>query len=203
MNKILKCYKDTTSMVNFDIHAGANISALMPIGELAKTVEKNIQNGGVGCCIHSSLILAKKLKEEGISSSFIYTAEPYEFGGKEVMGTRVSVLYYDDEAKEYFVANPVEDVELFTMLGLDSSLRYDKYNSDGTVRLPKSIMGTIVSEDASRIPVADFIERYGNGEAYVSYDVMGNEDKQFGELFINRAYLTTEDFKVEEKVATI
>ena len=200
MNKILKCYKDTTAIVNYDIKAGAGISAMMPVGELAELVEKDIQRGGIGCCIHSSLILSKKLKEEGISSSFIYTGEPYELNGKEVMGTRVSVLYKDPETNEYFVANPVEDAELFTLLGLDSSLRYAKYNADGTVRVDKSIMGITVSEDASRIPVADFIERYGDGEAYISYDIMDDPEKTFGELFSKKAYVSTEDFKVKESV---
>ena len=200
MNKLLECYKDTTAMVNYDITAGRNIDASMPIGELASTVENNIARGGVGCCVHSSLILAKKLKENGISSSFIYTAEPYELNGNYFVGTRVSVLYYDKEAKEYFVANPVEDAELFSKLGLDSSLRYSRYNQDGTVRIPKSILGTIVSDDASRIPVSDFIERYGDGEAYVSYSIMEDENKTFGELFMNRAYVTSEDFKAFDTV---
>ncbi len=200
MNKFLECYKDTTAMVNFDIRAGRNIDALMPIGELASTVENDIAKGGIGCCIHSSLILAKKLKENGISSSFIYTAEPYELNGESFMGTRVSVLYYDKDAKEYFVANPVEDVELFSKLGLDSSLRYSRYNQDGTVRIPKSIMGTIVSDDASRIPVSDFIERYGDGEAYVSYSIMEDESKPFCVLFSDRAYVTAEDFKAIDTV---
>lgn len=199
MKELLNCYKDTTAMVNFDITAGADISAMMSISELAEKVEKNISNGASGCCIHSSLILAKKLKENGITSSFIYTHEPYDYNGKEVMGTRVSVLYYDQDAKEYFVANPVEDAELFTMLGLDSSLRYDKYNSDGTVRIPKSIMGTIVSEDASRIPASDFIERYGDGEAYISYGVMEDKNKTFGELFSERAMVTAEDFSAKRE----
>ena len=200
MNKILKSYKDTTAIVNYDVKAGADISAMMSVNDLADFVERGIQRGGVGCCIHSSLILAKKLNEEGIPSSFIYTGEPHEINGREVMGTRVSVLYKDPETNEYFVANPVEDVQLFTLLGLDSSLRYSKYNADGTVRIDKSIMGITVSEDASRIPAADFIERYGDGEAYVSYNIMGNPNKKFGELLNERAYVSTEDFKVKESV---
>lgn len=200
MNKILKSYKDTTAIVNYDLRAGADISAMMSVNNLAELVEKEIQMGGIGNSVHASLILAKKLNEEGIPTSFIYTGEPYEVGGREVMGNRVSVLYKDPETNEYFVANPVEDAELFTLLGLDSSLRYSKYNADGTVRIDKSIMGITVSEDASRIPAADFIERYGDGEAYVSYDIMGNPEKTFGELFNERAYVSTEDFKVKETI---
>ena len=118
MNKILKSYKDTTAIVNYDLRAGADISAMMSVNNLAELVEKEIQMGGIGNSVHASLILAKKLNEEGISSSFIYTGEPYELGGREVMGNRVSVLYKDPETNEYFVANPVEDAELFTLLEL-------------------------------------------------------------------------------------
>lgn len=200
MNKILKSYKDTTAIVNYNLRAGADISAMMSVNNLAELVEKEIQMGRIGNSVHASLILAKKLNEEGISTSFIYTGEPYKVGGREVMGTRVSVLYKDPETNEYFVANPVEDAELFTLLGLDSSLRYSKYNADGTVRIDKSIMGITVSEDASRIPAADFIERYGDGEAYVSYNIMGNPEKTFGQLFNERSYVSTEDFKVKETI---
>lgn len=200
MDKFLKCYKDTTSMVNFNINAGKNVDTSKKLADIIEDVKTSVAYGEGGCCFHSSLILADKLKKEGIKSSLIFTNEPYELDGKIIEGTRVSVLYRSSEDGKYYVANPVEDVEIFTLLGIESSLRYARYNSDGSMRIPKSILGSVVSEDASKIPASEFIERYGDGEASVLYDTLADTSKTFTELTKSISAVTTSDFALEKEV---
>ena len=196
-NKFLECYKDTTAMINFDINAGATIDSKKNICRLVNEVERDVREGKGGCCLHSSLILSEKLRNAGIDSEIICTYEPTYRNGKRYNDIRASVLYYDHEASQYFVANPVEDIEMFTLLKLDSSLRYSRYESDGTLRIPKSVMGTIVSSNASRIPVQDFIERYGDGSCWTLGNIFEKKSATLEELLNCSMVLRTDDFKKE------
>lgn len=194
MNKILKCFEDTTSIVNFDVRAGGMVDGSKKLADLIEEIKVSIANGESGCCLHSSLILADKLKQEGIKSGLILTAEPYEINGEIINGTRASVVYQSEEDDKFYVANPVEDAEIFTLLGIDRALRYARYNQDGTLRIPKSILGSEYSLNASKISLADFIERYGEGQARIIYDALADTNKSLNDLVKESILVTSNSF---------
>lgn len=174
MIDVTQTFKEVTSKVNFDINAGQNVDVTMPLSEFVPSIVKHIDNGDVGCCLHSSVYLCKLLNDRGIYSEIVLTPEPTLLpNGETRTDLRASVLYIDDG--NLYVANPVEDAEVFTEKGIKREERKPYYEAD-TCRLTIPKDG-IVSEDASRIPLTDYVNKYGNGNGYQLGSLFG-EDKE-------------------------
>jgi hypothetical protein len=165
----------------------------MPLSEFVPDVVKHIDNGGVGCCLHSSVYLCKLLHDKGIYSEVMITLEPTELpDGTKRTDYRVSVLYCDKDTGKYYVANPVEDAEAFTRDGLSSEERLKHYIGEtGELDLEKD---NIHTKDASRVELADFISRYGDGTGYQLGSLFG-EDKEVISLSDLMKTATTIDLK--------
>lgn len=174
MIDVVETFKEVTSKVNFDINAGQNVDVTMPLSEFVPSIVKHIDNGDVGCCLHSSIYLCKLLNDGGIYSEIVLTPEPTLLpNGETRTDLRASVLYLDNG--KFYVANPVEDAEIFTEKGIERAERKSYYEEDSCkLTIPKE---GIVSEDASRISLEDYVNRYGDGTGYQLGSLFG-EDKE-------------------------
>lgn len=174
MIDVVETFKEVTSKVNFDINAGMSVDMAKPMCEFVPDIVKHIDNGGVGCCLHSSVYLCKLLNDRGIYSEIVLTPEPTLLpNGETRTDLRASVLYLNDG--KLYVANPVEDAEVFTEKGIDREKRKSYYEKDSCkLTIPKE---GIVSDDASCIPLDEYVNKYGDGTGYQLGSLFG-EDKE-------------------------
>lgn len=109
------------------------------LSEIPNKMYKHINKGGKGCCFVFSAYLMKLLHEQGIASAMVMTVEDTE--------TRASVMYQDGE--EFYIANPVADIEMFTQKEVPAVWR------NFTMSSPEN------KYKNSRIPLQEFANEFG------------------------------------------
>lgn len=101
---------------------------------------------GKGCCFVFSAYMMKILNEHSINNFMVATVE-----GE---GIRASVMYEDDG--EFYIANPVEDIEFFTEHGIKPEDRAKFYDGESATM--------VVGDDShndSRYTLEEFEKKYG------------------------------------------
>lgn len=146
---VSEAYKKVTEIGEYDVEEGNKpINLEEKISNIPEKMYEHLISGGKGCCFVFSVALMKLMQEEGI--------ETWMIGTPEGTGTRASVLYKDQE--EFFVANPVEDIEYFTEKKLNKEERRKLYN-ETSAKMKKD---DSTQHDDSRIPLQEFADRYGD-----------------------------------------
>ena len=150
VNKIIElAFRDITKKGYFDIEKGnAPIPAVYnkPMSGIPDAMTKYVNECGYGCCFVFSAYMMKILND--------YEINNYMIGTVEGNGVRASVMYEDDG--EFYIANPVEDIEYFTENDVDSSDRKDYYIGDSATMIINGIV-----HDDSRYTLEEFEDKYG------------------------------------------
>lgn len=149
-NIVNKTYREVVSKGIFDIKKGNE-----PIGPIYNSelsivpheMKKYVDENSYGCCFVFSAYILDSLYKNNINA--------YMIGTVEGNGTRCSVLYQDGD--EFYIANPVEDVEYFTDNNIDEKDR-DNYYLDNTCNM--LINGNLHND--SRYTIDEFSQKYGN-----------------------------------------
>ena len=170
-------YKYATNTANFDINAGQELNLDVSLSDTIEQVKEQIESGKGICCFHASIYLSSILNALGIYSELIITPELAIIDGKARTDNRLSVLYYDECDKKYYVANPIEDIEMFSNYNMNSDERLLSYKNESGELIfnKKDFITTVVSNDASKIPADDFIQRYGSGDAWTIGSIYNND----------------------------
>ncbi len=153
MNKIEKivelAFREITEKGYFDIEKG---NAPIPgvwnneMSNIPEVMTKYVNDSGYGCCFVFSAYMIALLNNYGINSYMVAT--------REGTGTRASVMYQDNG--EFYVANPVEDIEYFTNNGIKPEDRKKYYQGDSATMVVDG-----VSHNDSRFTLNEFSKRYG------------------------------------------
>ena len=135
-----RAYNEIVAKGIFDIKQGNEpINMNDKLSEIPAKMYKHINKGGKGGCFVFSAYLMKLLHDQGIASAMVMTVED--------TGTRASVVYQDDG--EFYIANPVVDIEMFTKKDIPSVLR------NFTINSPEN------KYKNSRIPLQEFANEFG------------------------------------------
>jgi len=192
-------YKIAVIESGFDINAGQNIDQSMTLNKLVNYVADYVYSGKKGCCFHASVFLMKLLKIVGLDSELILTVEPTVLeDGTTRNDLRASVLLND--GGKYIVMNPIEDIEYFEKNHIPSSSRENKYVGETTILDGKK--EGINSRDAGNIPLEEFINKYGNGQAWTLGSLFRPESEKmtFGELMSGAKLIDLENYKDDENI---
>ena len=174
---IERAYNEIVAKGIFDIEEGNKpIEVNDQLRYIPEKMYKHINKGGKGCCFVFSAYLMKLLHEQGIASAMVTTTE--------VTDTRASVLYQD--SGQFYVANPVADIEMFTKKDVPSVLRNFIINSQEN------------KYKNSRIPLQEFANEFGQ----VSYlgDFFSEEKGKItlGQAMEQTTIIATPDYTLEQ-----
>lgn len=137
---IERAYNEIVAKGIFDIKEGNEpINMNDKLSEIPAKMYQHINKGGKGCCFVFSAYLMKVLHDQGIASAMVMSVEG--------TGTRASVIYQDNG--EFYIANPVADIEMFTKKDIPSVLR------NFTINSPEN------KYKNSRIPLQEFANEFG------------------------------------------
>lgn len=172
-NKVKKivelAFREITRKGYFDIEKG---NAPIPgvwneaMSKVPNAMTDYVNECGYGCCFVFSAYMMAVLNKYGINS--------YMIGTVEDTGTRASVMYEDNG--EFYIANPVEDIEYFTEHNIKPEDRCDFYDGDSATMI---IDGT--KHNDSRYTLDEFCEKYGT--MWVIGSMNNNSQDTLGEQF--------------------
>lgn len=185
-NAVCLAYRKVTEIGNFDVIQGNKVIDFNDELEIVpKKFHDHVDNNQTGCCLVFATYMLKELHDEGFSSHIIFT--------KEGNGIRGSLLYFDDG--EYFVANPVQDIECFTSKGLSKEERESLFVKDSAATRGED--GSIC--DNSRIPLQEFADRYGDVRYFSSYydDNVRTFSKAFKRAYLDEMIIASPEEKCE------
>lgn len=142
-------FRAITQKGYFDIQRGN-----APIPEVAdkamstipEAMTEYVDECGFGCCFVFSAYMMAILNKYSINNYMIGTAEG--------SGLRASVMYEDDG--EFYVANPVEDIEYFTEHNVKPEERANYYDGDGATMIVDG-----KKHNDSRYTLEEFCKKYG------------------------------------------
>lgn len=142
-------FREITKRGYFDIVKG---NAPIPgvwneaMSNIPNTMVDYVNECGYGCCFVFSAYMMNILNRYGINS--------YMIGTVEGTGTRASVMYEDNG--EFYVANPVEDIEYFTEHNIKPEDRAAYYDGNSATMIVDG-----KKHNDSRFTLEEFTERYG------------------------------------------
>ncbi len=142
-------FREITKKGFFDIEKGnAPIPVVWnePMSIIPNTMFSYVNDCGYGCCFVFSAYMMAILNRYGINC--------YMIGSKEDTGIRASVMYEDNG--EFYIANPVEDIEYFTSHNIKPEDRASYYEGDSaTMHINDS------KHNDSRYTLDEFCQKYG------------------------------------------
>ena len=142
-------FREITRKGYFDIEKG---NAPIPgvwnkaMSTIPTTMVNYVNDCGYGCCFVFSAYLMSILNKYGINN--------YMIGTVEDTGTRASVMYEDNG--EFYIANPVEDIEYFTSHNIKPEDRDNYYGGNSATMYVEG-----KKHDDSRYTLDEFCEKYG------------------------------------------
>ena len=164
MEKVTKivelAFREITKKGFFDIEKGnAPIPGVWnePMSTIPSAMTEYVDECGYGCCFVFSSYMMKILNN--------YKINNYMIGTIEDTGTRASVMYEDNG--EFYIANPVEDIEYFTKNNICPEDRENYYDGDTATMVIDGIR-----HNDSRYTLEDFEKKYGK------IWVIGSMDKE-------------------------
>lgn len=167
-NAVRLAYRKVTEIGTFDVIQGNKVIDFNDDLDLVpKKFHDYVDENKTGCCLVFATYMLKELRDKGFISHIIFT--------KEGNGIRGSLLYFDEG--EYFVANPVQDIEYFTNKDLDREKRKDSFVDDSCILVTDD--GN--THDDSRIPLQIFANKYGEVKYFSSY--YDDNVRSFAEAF--------------------
>ena len=150
ISKIVEmAFVEITKIGNFDIVEGNKpIGGVYdgPMSVIPEKMTEYVNKCGYGCCFVFSAYMMNILNRYGIKN--------YMVGTVEDNGIRASVMYEEDG--EFYIANPVEDIEYFTNHNIKSEDR-ESYYEKNTANM---IVDGKVHND-SHFTLKEFEKRYG------------------------------------------
>ena len=159
-----RAFREITLKGYFDkVEGNKPIGAIMkePMSSIPSAMTQHVNAGGKGCCFVFSAYMMNILNNEGINNYMIGTIEDGDI--------RASVMYEDNG--EFFIANPVEDIERFTEIGVKPEDRANFYDGDSATMI---VGGE--SHNDSRYTLEEFEKKYG------TIWVIGSMDKESATL---------------------
>ena len=150
VSKIVEfAFRDITKKGYFDINKGN-----MPVrkvynkemSSIPSIMTEYINECGFGCCFVFSSYMMKILNNYGINN--------YMIGTIEDTGIRSSVMY--EENGEFYIANPIEDIEYFTKHNIKPEDRENYY-----IRESADMVIDGITHNDSHYTLEEFEKKYG------------------------------------------
>ena len=185
MSLLNMCFRSITCKLRYSKNGLDNLDMSKTVKEVIDTTLKYADAGNGCSSLQAAICLSRKLYTCFTPSEIILTRDITN-------NMRVSVLTHD--GFKWVVMNPIEDIEFFEDKKIPPEIRDKFYNVAGEFRGAKQ---GIVTKDASTIPLADFIERYGNGQVWsIGYIcAKKNADLIFKDVYANARIININDYQ--------
>lgn len=180
MSLLNSCFRMITCKLRYDENGISNIDMSKTVKEVIESTIDYAENGNGCSSLQAAICLSRKLYTCFSPSEVILTMERNNM--------RASVLTHD--GFKWIVMNPIEDIEFFEDKKILPEIRDKFYNVAGEFRGTKQ---GIVTKDASAIPLADFIERYGNGKAWTIGYICS---KKYADLIFRDVYANIREINI-------